>query len=232
MFWNKKSSVPTPVPQPKGLWTIDKELWTIDKEFRFDYGHRVHNQRLNKEYSIVDDCVCKHLHGHGGCVHIYLEADELEGGFVTDFHHLNWVKHFLDAHVDHKFVLDVNDPWFSNIINGKPIWVATPVGSVLAGLEPTLPLNTTDATELHLREVYVPGTDHRVGWELKVDDLQGPEREFFEGFFLVKFVPTSENLCKWLFDAVEAKMSLINVHVSKVSWNETPKSRAVYSRPV
>jgi len=47
---------------------------------------------------------------------------------------------------------------------------------------------------------------------------------------LVNFVPTSENLAKWLFEAVEAKMSLIDVHVSKISWNETPKSRAVYAR--
>ena len=76
----------------------------------------------------------------------------------------------------------------------------------------------------------VPGTEHHAGYSLDVSALDGPEREFFEGFFLVNFLPTSENLSRWLFDCVDAKMSLIDVRVERLDWFETPRSRASYSR--
>ena len=35
---------------------------------------------------------------------------------VTDFKHLNWFKQFIDDVLDHKFVLDINDPLFSTLL--------------------------------------------------------------------------------------------------------------------
>ena len=81
---------------------------------------------------------------------------------------------------------------------------------------------------LKLIPVYVPDTETLTGYALDVTELSGPEKEFYEGFFIVNFVPTSENLCKWAYDATSVKMAKIGVNVSKILWQETPKSRATY----
>ena len=67
------------------------------------------------------------------------------------------------------------------------------------------------------------------GYNLDVSLLSGPEEEFYEGFFIVDFLPTSENLSKYLYDVAHAKMSKIDVKVARVDWFETPKSRSSYS---
>lgn len=204
--------------------------WTIDKQFDFCYGHRVWSQQLIGDYCDSGDssCKCKFLHGHQGNIHVFLESDVLERGMVTDFKHLGWLKNFLDDNLDHRFIIDLNDPWFPSICN-----LHTDGGFADDGhltMIPTMSLNTSDKTTLNAVPVYVPGTDHLAGWKLDVSDLSGPEQEFYEGFFFVNFVPTSENFAKWLYDSVDAKMSLIGIMVKEISWNETPKSRAVYSR--
>lgn len=90
--------------------------WEISKEFNFCYGHRVWSQTLNTEFSI-DGCLkCRHLHGHQAKVIVYLESEKLNNGMVTDFKHLNWFKIFLDDVLDHKFILDINDPLFNLLI--------------------------------------------------------------------------------------------------------------------
>ena len=88
--------------------------WKISKAFEFCYGHRVWSQELNPDYSL-DPCLkCRHLHGHQGRIEVFLESSELNrGGMVTDFKHLNWFKQFLDDVLDHKFIIDIHDP-FSN----------------------------------------------------------------------------------------------------------------------
>lgn len=225
-FLNPKKGTRIPeLPSPAVRTPV--ETWTISKEFGFDYGHRVFTQKLNTDYSIRGDCVCKHLHGHRGQVFIYLEDNKLTDGFVTDFHHLNWVKKFLDDCVDHKFILSLEDPWFANIINAQPVF--NPAGKI-THLQATQPLNTKEGRKVHTMGVYVPGTNHFAGHAIDASDMSGPEKEFFEGFFLVSFVPTSENLSKWLFDCVDAKMSQIKVRTSRVDWWETPKSKSTYVR--
>lgn len=90
--------------------------WEISKEFDFCYGHRVWSQTLNIDFSL-DACLkCRHLHGHQGKVIVYLESNELNNSMVTDFKHLNWFKVFLDDVLDHKFILDINDPLFSTLV--------------------------------------------------------------------------------------------------------------------
>lgn len=217
MFKKKQKEQPTP-------------RWMIDKQIDFCYGHRVWSQQLNAGYCATGDACtkCRHLHGHQGEIHVFLEAPALERGMVTDFKHLGWFKDFVDDHLDHKFIIDLNDPWFAQIVNARPEWVSAHV-SVFAGLTPNGPLNTSNDTFLPVDEVFVPGTDTRAGWSIDVSNLKGPEQEFFEGFFIVDFLPTSENLTKWMYELVDAKMSLIDVKVTKVTLNETPKSRAEYS---
>jgi 6-pyruvoyltetrahydropterin/6-carboxytetrahydropterin synthase len=201
--------------------------WVIDKQFDFCYGHRVWSQQLNADYCATGDACtrCRHLHGHQGEIHVFLEADELERGMVTDFKHLGWFKNFIDDNLDHKFILDLDDPWFVQILNAKPVYE----NGKLKALSATQPLNTKEGREIKANAVFVPGTDHLVGYSLDISEMSGPEQEFYEGFFLVHFLPTSENLTKWMFEIVKSKMDLINVRTTRVTLNETPKSRADYS---
>lgn len=217
--------------------------WTIDKQFSFCYGHRVWSQQLIGDYCESGDtsCKCRALHGHEGLVHVFLEGSELTRGMVTDFKHLGWLKNFLDDNLDHKFIIDRNDPWFDQIINGKlttaefavsrgqedyPVFGCDPMDDFHITTKPVLAVR--DGIELKMIPSFVPGTKHLGGYNLDVQDLEGPEQEFYEGFFIVDFLPTSENLSKWVFDCVKAKMDLINVNTAQVDWFETPKSRSSY----
>lgn len=158
-------------------------MWYIDKQFPFCYSHRVWSQQLEAEYCEHGDVntKCRHLHGHEGLVHIYLEASVLERGMVTDFKHLGWLKDFFDKYLDHKFIIDLNDPLFSKITHGN------------------LDLNfyefyTNDKKVLPLTPVYIYNTKYIVGYTLNVDALDEIEQELYGSFFIVNFVPTSENL--------------------------------------
>ena len=233
-LFSKEKTTPSPLralPEPSPLVPVNK--WKIDKQFSFCYGHRVWSQKLIGDYCESGDasCKCRHLHGHEGLVHVFLEAEELERGMVTDFKHLGWLKNFLDDNLDHKFIIDINDPWFPSITNASPVFddEAEPK-SAFVGLMPFNMLNTSDEKVLEVHPVYVPGTQLVAGYTIDCSKLKGPEQEFFESFFIVNFVPTSENFSKWLFDCVNAKMSLINVDVVQIDWFETPKSRSSYRR--
>ena len=69
------------------------------------------------------------------------------------------------------------------------------------------------------------------GWKIDEKwyaDMPGEKIEYYEGFFLVDFVPTSENLSHWIANLVDIRMAPLNVRVHHVDWWETPKSRSTY----
>ena len=173
--------------------------WQISKQFDFCYGHRVWSQELNVEYALDDCLMCRHLHGHQGKILVHLEADNLKNGMVTDFKHLNWFKKFLDATIDHKFIIDINDP-----------------------LLDTLLPHYKDNKQFHtMNENYmIPDLSIIKNEEIHI-------KEMYEGYIIVDFVPTSENLSAWLLDIVTKKMSKISIQVSHLEYFETPKSRSV-----
>lgn len=178
-------------------------MWKIAKQFDFCYGHRVHNQSLNQEYSIDNRCVCRHLHGHQGTILVYLESDVLVNGMVTDFKHLNWFKKFIDDVLDHKFIIDRRDPLFNSIIpNGEQLpWLTKSEGYSI--VDPN----------------YFKMLDNEALIEI------------LEGFVVVDFVPTSENFSRWLFEVVKFKMDKIGVGIrtSAVQFFETPKSQSTFT---
>jgi len=203
--------------------------WTIDKEFSFCYGHRVWTQELINDYCQKQDtsCKCRHLHGHEGKVHVYLSAETLEAGMVTDFKHLGWLKDVLDDVLDHKFIIDRNDPLFN--------------GMVVQPWKEAFGLDPESFSAPMLRRFQVKG---EIPWSMNASHLFIPaeglrdERfmnipesviEYLQSFVVVNFVPTSENLSKWLFDMVQQRMREIGVEVTKIEWNETPKSRSTYT---
>ena len=178
--------------------------WIIDKTFEFCYGHRVWTQKLNGEYAADLKCACRHLHGHEGKMQVFLTAPELDRtGMVTDFRHLEWLKKWINEYIDHQFIIDKNDPLYNKIIGER-------------GLVPVL----------------VPDTGHVAGYHLDLTGLEEntPEYEYYEGFMVVDFVPTSEHLSAWMAELVEAKMSKLGVTVQRIEWWETPKSRSVFYR--
>jgi 6-pyruvoyltetrahydropterin/6-carboxytetrahydropterin synthase len=173
--------------------------WKISKEFDFCYGHRVWSQTLDTEFSL-DGCLkCRHLHGHQGKILVYLEAEELKSGMVTDFKHLNWFKRFIDDTLDHKFILDINDPLYSTL----------------------LPKAKKENLIKNEKGYYIVDL-------AKFKDEDEAIIELYEGYVLVDFVPTSENLSRWFLEIVQKKMSKLNIKVSHVEFLETPKSKSTF----
>lgn len=176
-------------------------MWKIAKQFDFCYGHRVHNQTLDQEYSIDNRCVCRHLHGHQGTILVQLESSVLVEGMVTDFKHLNWFKKFIDETLDHKFIIDRKDPMFNTIIpNGENLpWIKASEGYSI--IDPMYFKFLTDNSLI----------------------------EILEGFVVVDFVPTSENLSRWLYEIVDNKMKKLGVKTNSIQFFETPKSQSIFT---
>jgi 6-pyruvoyltetrahydropterin/6-carboxytetrahydropterin synthase len=173
-------------------------MWRIAKQFDFCYGHRVWSQNLNPEYSLDSCTKCRFYHGHQGVINIFLETEELRDGMVTDFKHLNWFKKWLDDTLDHKFIMDINDP--------------------LRIVQFPLSINSLVKQPSGLSLV-----DNKI-----YKDMVTHIRELYEGVIFVDFIPTSENLSKWIFKIVQEKMLLLGVKVSRVQFFETPKSQSNY----
>ncbi len=210
--------------------------WVIDKSFSFCYGHRVHNQRLDTEFTESGNAclACRHLHGHEGLVKVFLEEGEdgsnvAEIGMVTDFKHLGWFKNFLDDTLDHKFIMDIKDPLFYNEFPLVSFDSALDQADTREELlfKNTGYLNKDLAIEMK-EGYFIPDlTEIRAAADF-LDNSQAEADAIFEkyeGAIFVDFVPTSENLAAWLLKVIIEKMKdLPNVRVKAVEYWETPKS--------
>jgi len=180
--------------------------YTISKDFDFCMGHRVWSQSLSSEYAKTTVCKCRHIHGHEVKVTVTMTSDTLTNGMVVDFNNLNWLKEFLNTYIDHKFIIDSHDPLYNRLVGSvSTMPVIVPGRLMTAGRVPDtlyLDMATVNTTE---------------------------EKELLDSFFIVDFVPTSENLSKWLADIVQEKMKDLNVKVSNITWWESTKSRSEFS---
>jgi 6-pyruvoyltetrahydropterin/6-carboxytetrahydropterin synthase len=190
-------------------------MWEIAKQFDFCYGHRVWSQKLNQEYSLDNRCVCRHLHGHQGTILVHLTNSHLDNGMVTDFKHLNWFKKWLDDTLDHKFIIDKNDPMFNFII---------PTPKTCYGWRKDGPAAIGDNWPLKEYDEGYEIIDPNVFKMIDSEELI----EILEGFVVVDFVPTSENLTEWIHRIVSTKMQPLGIEVSRIQFFETPKSQANY----
>lgn len=177
--------------------------WEIDKEFHFEMGHRVWAQKLeHADLSITTDCACKHLHGHSYSIKVFLGSDSLDQSeMVTDFKNLNFMKQFVDDVLDHKFMIDVNDPNFK-LITGQD-WENNP---------------TTDHPFANFINL---GSYNWVG-------LSDDEKLHLNSFVLVEFVPTSENICRYLFEYAQSRIGDVATVTAVELW-ETKKSHCRYT---
>ena len=91
-------------------------MYSVTKEIHFCYGHRLLNHKGK----------CKNLHGHNATAVIKLESKQLdELGMVVDFADIgDYVKSWLDEHIDHKMLLHRDDPFLPAVQDaGEPVFV-------------------------------------------------------------------------------------------------------------
>ena len=201
---------------------MDKKIynWVIDKSFDYCYGHRVWSQTLDPKYSL-DSCLkCRHLHGHQGKVKLFLGANNLKHGMVTDFKHTNIFKKWLDDTLDHKFIIDMNDPLFEDLagdlclseknkrtFDDLMVTVNTEYNFAIPDLEQLMALNV---------------------WDELRDDQKQAIFEKYEGIIIVDFIPTSENICKFIYEVANKMLNGLGIDVVAVEYWETPKSHCRY----
>ena len=195
--------------------------WIIDKQFDFCFGHRVWSQSLDTKYSLDGCLACRHLHGHQGKVKLFLGANILEKGMVTDFKHTNIFKKWLDDIMDHKFIIDMNDPLFENL-----------AGDILLTSDKNLSWYENLMVDYNSEYDYArPDLDHitDILSELNISDAEKQAiHEKYEGLIIVDFVPTSENLCKWWYEVANKMLNDLGIDVVAVEYWETPKSHCRY----
>ena len=201
---------------------MDKKIynWVIDKSFDYCYGHRVWSQTLDPKYSLDSCLACRHLHGHQGKVKLFLGANNLKHGMVTDFKHTNIFKKWLDDTLDHKFIIDMNDPLFEDLagdlclseknkrtFDDLMVTVNTEYNFVIPDLEQLMALNV---------------------WDELRDDQKQAIFEKYEGIIIVDFIPTSENICKFIYEVANKMLKELGIDVVAVEYWETPKSHCRY----
>lgn len=194
--------------------------WVIDKSFDFCFGHRVYTQSLNTKYSLDGCLACRHLHGHQGKVKLFLGANNLQKGMVTDFKHTNIFKKWLDDVMDHKFVIDINDPLFEDLAGDLCLSDKNKrtFEDLMVNINTEYNFAIPDLEQLSTLSV---------GCELR-DDQKQAVFEKYEGLVIVDFIPTSENLCKWWFEVANKMLNGLGIDVVAVEYWETPKSHCRY----
>jgi 6-pyruvoyl-tetrahydropterin synthase len=133
---------------------------------------------------------------------------------LVDYVNLNFLKKFIDEELDHKTLLDINDPWTIDFINSTrpPESRIERVDSVLV---PRLAPNQNSYSD---PKFYNTTTPSKIPHHIDVN----------KGLVLLPFVPTSENICKWLHGIVSLSLSDFCDQIS-VSFSETPKTLATYT---
>ena len=195
--------------------------WTIDKQFDFCFGHRVWSQNLDTKYSLDGCLACRHLHGHQGKVKLFLGANQLEKGMVTDFKHTNIFKKWLDDVMDHKFIIDMNDPLINSMCN--ELLFEDSLDDAFSHLTHDIDYGYWIFKEGYIEEVLATSNFHHLSSEQKQAIM-----EKYEGIVLVDFIPTSENLCKWWYEVASKMLNGLGIDITAVEYWETPKSHCKY----
>ena len=135
---------------------------------------------------------------------------------VTDFKHLGWMKDFIDDVLDHKFIMDINDPLI-------PHEVPELIGFDHTSGTHSMPKKILDLEMCiaHDEGYWTPDFEYLQNVKMQ---LPPAVYEKYEGMVFVNFIPTSENLSAWLLKIARKKMAKLNVTVTAVEFWETPKS--------
>jgi len=155
----------------------------------------------NQQLPDNQTCKCKRLHEHESCVEVNLHSPTLTNGMVLDFNLLKPVKKFIDDVIDHHFLMDINDPL----------------------LETWLKLNNLSFEDLMYVEDY-----WKVDLEYSGLLFTCEITEWLDSLVVVDFVPSSEELSKWLCYQVRDRLELGKDVSVGITWHESAKSCASY----
>ena len=204
-------------------------MYIITKQFSLCFGHRVHSQTLDPVLACTSECKCRHLHGHQGEIIVKLGAEDLKDGMVTDFHHLNWFKKFIDQYFDHKMILDVDDPYLPIMLDEYPM----PLMDDVSGID-----REWKRFIYQIHSLFIPDYNS----VLEYSRLFVPQKaavaitEILEGLVVVNFVPTSENFAKMFSNIIAIKLEEMlskedaeRIWIIAVEFKETPKTSSIYS---
>jgi 6-pyruvoyltetrahydropterin/6-carboxytetrahydropterin synthase len=139
---------------------------------------------------------------------------------VIDFNNLNWFKQWIDDYVDHKFLVDIEDPLLINFLN------------VFEGFNFKQPKDIFTLDNLNLLEIKKAFARFNKE-ELQKKIENPPLREFYESLVIVSFLPTAENISKWVYDVVDEflkEQGFSQNILYKVEFFETPKSAARFQK--
>lgn len=194
----------------------------ITKKINFVAGHRVHSQNLPKSLGTNK---CRFLHGHEYMLEIFITSDLDESGMVLDFTFFNYLNDFIQRFIDHKFILDINDPLFDSItgVTSKLDWSKCLVYYTITEIDGKIELVSTD------KEKSLFSKFNRYSLFSKCDRYYEEfSNEHKQSFVFVDFVPTAENLCNWfvkIFDRMKT-IGLIpaKIQLSKIRLYETQKA--------
>lgn len=186
----------------------------ITKKINFVAGHRVHSQNLPKS---LGPNKCRFLHGHEYMLELFITSDLDESGMVLDFTFFNYLNDFIQRFIDHKFILDINDPLFDSITGvtrNRLDWSKCLVYYTITEIDGKIELVSTD------KEKSLFSKFNRYYEEFN--------NEHKQSFIFVDFVPTAENLCNWfvkIFDRMKT-IGLIpaKIQLSKIRLYETQKA--------
>lgn len=185
----------------------------ITKKINFVAGHRVHSQNLPKS---LGPNKCRFLHGHEYMLELFITSDLDESGMVLDFTFFNYLNDFIQRFIDHKFILDINDPLFDSItgVNNRLDWSRCLVYYTITEIDGKIELVSTD------KEKFLFSKFNSYYAEFS--------NEHKQSFIFVDFVPTAENLCNWfvkIFDRMKT-IGLIpaKIQLSKIRLYETQKA--------
>lgn len=143
----------------------------IMKSFSFCYAHRVWNQVLSNNML----CKCRFIHGHLGKVDLEFITPVTYNGMVIDFNELKNIKTFIDSFIDHRFLVDVNDPLLDHYLKML-----------------NCSLDDLQESSGKLKQI----NSH------KLNTLCKELKEFGESLIVLNTVPTSEMLALWLSEVV------------------------------
>ena len=90
-------------------------MFEVTRNFSFCYGHRL----------LRHPGKCVHLHGHNGLLGITLAAESLDSqGMVVDFQVIrDRLGAWIDAHLDHRMILQTDDPALAVLLElGEPVY--------------------------------------------------------------------------------------------------------------
>ncbi|MBI2342726.1 MAG: 6-carboxytetrahydropterin synthase [Deltaproteobacteria bacterium] len=94
------------------------DTYAVSTSIAFCYGHRLCDY----------NGPCRHLHGHNARVEIVVATDTLDSqGMACDFRLMKSVlKGWIDAHLDHRMILQETDPLVPILRNaGEPLYLMT-----------------------------------------------------------------------------------------------------------